>query len=40
MLIQSRIQDPHNLKALGRAWSWRRKFERGEVVTIHLELLS
>ena len=35
MLIQSRIQDPHILKALGRAWAWRRKLESGEAATIH-----
>ena len=28
------IQDPHILKALGRAWSWRRKLESGEFATI------
>ena len=33
--FQSRIQDPHILKALGRAWSWRRKLESGEATTIH-----
>ena len=33
--IQSRIQDPHVLKALGRAWAWRRKLESGEAATIH-----
>ena len=33
--IQSRTQDPHILKALGRAWSWRRKLESGEAATIH-----
>jgi hypothetical protein len=27
-------QDPHILKALGRAWSWRRKLESGEFATI------
>jgi hypothetical protein len=27
-------QDPHILKALGRAWSWRRKLENGEFATI------
>lgn len=30
---QSRAQDPHILKALGRAWAWRRRLERGEVTT-------
>jgi hypothetical protein len=33
--IQSCIQDPHILKALGRAWAWRRKLESGEAATIH-----
>lgn len=33
--FQSRIQDPHILKALGRAWAWRRKLESGEAATIH-----
>ena len=33
--FQSRSQDPHILKALGRAWSWRRRLEVGEVATIH-----
>lgn len=28
-----RSQDPHILKALGRAWAWRRKLECGEVAT-------
>lgn len=28
---QSCAQNPHILKALGRAWAWRRKLERGEV---------
>lgn len=30
---QVRAQDPHILKALGRAWAWRRKLENGEVAT-------
>lgn len=30
---QVRAQDPHILKALGRAWAWRRRLERGEVAT-------
>ena len=33
--FQSRSQDAHILKALGRAWSWRRRLEAGEVATIH-----
>lgn len=28
-----RVQDPHILKALGRAWAWRRKLESGESAT-------
>lgn len=31
---QLRAQDPHILKALGRAWAWRRKLESGEVATV------
>ncbi len=27
-------QDPHLLRAIARAWSWRRKLEKGEVTTI------
>lgn len=30
---QPRVQDPHILKALGRAWAWRRKLESAEVAT-------
>lgn len=30
---QGRAQDPHILKALGRAWAWRRKLESGEMAT-------
>ena len=33
--FQSRSQDPHILKALGRAWSWRRRLEAEEFTTIH-----
>jgi hypothetical protein len=29
-----RVQDPHILKALGRAWAWRRKLESGEMATV------
>ena len=32
---QARAQDPHILKALGRAWSWRRKLESGELATVN-----
>ena len=31
---QVRAQDPHILKALGRAWAWRRKLESGEIATV------
>ncbi|MFN4143653.1 hypothetical protein [Aestuariivirga sp.] len=31
---QTRAQDPHILKALGRAWAWRRKLESGEMATV------
>lgn len=31
---QARAQDPHILKALGRAWAWRRKLEGGEMATL------
>jgi hypothetical protein len=31
---QWRVQDPHILKALGRAWAWRRKLESGEMTTV------
>ena len=27
--------DPHVLKAIAKAWSWRRKLETGAVATIH-----
>ena len=30
--FQARTQDPHILRALGRAWAWRRKLESGETV--------
>lgn len=29
-----RTQDPHLLRAIGRAWSWRRRMEAGEFATI------
>ena len=32
--FQASVQDPHILRALGRAWSWRRKLETGEAATI------
>ena len=31
---QTRAQDPHILKALGRAWAWRRKLESEEAATV------
>lgn len=33
--IEERKQQPHILRAIGRAWSWRRKLESGEVSTIN-----
>jgi hypothetical protein len=33
--FQSRSQDPHILKAIGRAWAWRRRLESGEATTIY-----
>jgi len=30
---ETRAQDPHILKALGRAWAWKRRLESGEVAT-------
>lgn len=30
---QTRAQDPHILKALGRAWAWRRRIDSGEMST-------
>jgi hypothetical protein len=32
--FQARSQDPHILRAVGRAWAWRRRLESGEVATI------
>ena len=32
--FQSRSQDAHILRALGRAWAWRRRLEAGEAATI------
>ncbi|MTH96390.1 hypothetical protein [Roseibium sp. RKSG952] len=29
-----RTQDPHILRAIGQAWSWRRRMEAGEFATI------
>ena len=32
---QERVQDHHILKALGRAWAWRRRLESGAATTVH-----
>lgn len=32
--FQGRSQDPHILRAVGRAWAWRRRLESGEIATI------
>jgi hypothetical protein len=31
---EDQVQDPHILRAIGRAWGWRRRMEAGEFVTI------
>jgi hypothetical protein len=31
---EDNIQDPHILRAIGRAWSWRRRMEAGEFGTV------
>jgi hypothetical protein len=31
---EDRTQDPHILRAIGRAWAWRRRLEAGEVASI------
>lgn len=31
---QDQAQDPHILRAIGRAWSWRRRMEAGEFGTV------
>jgi hypothetical protein len=31
---EARAQDPRLLRAIGRAWGWRRKIESGEVATL------
>ena len=33
--FQFRSQDPHILRALGRAWAWGRRLETGEAAPIH-----
>lgn len=32
--LTARRQDPHVLRAIGRAWGWRRKLERGQASTL------
>jgi len=32
--FQARSQDPHILRAVGRAWAWRRRLESGEATTL------
>ena len=32
---EERVQDHHILKALGRAWAWRRRLESGAATTVH-----
>jgi hypothetical protein len=32
---EDRTQDPHILRAIGRAWAWRRRMEAGEFSTVH-----
>ncbi|NBT33090.1 MAG: hypothetical protein EBT13_14620, partial [Rhodobacteraceae bacterium] len=31
---EDHIQDPHILRAIGRAWAWRRRMEAGEFGTV------
>ena len=31
---EDRVQDPHILRAIGRAWGWRRRMEAGEFSTV------
>lgn len=31
---EDRTQDPHVLRAIGRAWAWRRRMEAGEFSTV------
>jgi len=33
-LTEARMQDAHVLRAIARAWNWRRRIERGEASTI------
>lgn len=32
--VEPHAHDPHLLRAIARAWNWRRQLERGEVTTI------
>ena len=32
---EDQTQDPHILRAIGRAWGWRRRMDAGEFSTIH-----
>lgn len=32
---EDRTPDPHVLRAIGRAWGWRRRMESGEFSTVH-----
>jgi hypothetical protein len=34
-MSSGRAQDPHVLRAIARAWSWRRRMEAGEFSTVH-----
>jgi hypothetical protein len=34
LLSEDQTQDPHVLRAIGRAWGWRRRMEAGEFATI------
>ena len=34
LLSEDQTQDPHILRAIGRAWGWRRRMEAGEFSTV------
>ena len=34
-MSNGRAQDPHVLRAIARAWKWRRRMEAGEFSTVH-----
>ncbi len=34
LLSEDRTQDPHILRAIGRAWGWRRRMDAGEFNTV------